>query len=212
MTSRTEHAEPGAAPTRYGLRFPDTWWHLDLDPNTRDASIRRRLEEGLAGPDTDPERLDTLIRMARRSAREAHDRGALQLAGVFEVLDNDSTLTATTMVLRVPLPEGESSDLASLLLPVAMRNSRNPLLRDMPGSRAEIVEHPQVGAVGRVTSLEDVDYYGQATIRTALLQTLIPVPDSDTVLVIASQTPNVGLMEPFFEVFDAIARTFRFAA
>src|SRR4051812_23995193 len=117
-----------AVPANYGLRLPASWWNLDLDPNTRDASIRRRI---LADVDRDSasaeerEGLDSLIRAARRSAREAHARGALQLAGLFEVLPDGAVLIGNIMVLRVNLPEGASVDLTELMLAYAVHGARS---------------------------------------------------------------------------------------
>lgn len=71
------------------------------------------------------------------------------------------------------------------------------------------MELPQVGAAGRVTRIEDVDYQG-TPVPTAVRHTLIPVPNSRDYLVLASSTPNVDLADQFYEVFDAIAESFRF--
>src|SRR4030095_2208961 len=91
---------PPSAPSAYALRFPASWWNFDLDPSTRDASIRRRILAGVDEQKADRALLDSMVRAARKAAREAHARGALQLAGMFQVMDDGSPLIATTMVLR----------------------------------------------------------------------------------------------------------------
>lgn len=209
-------------PSRYALRFPSSWWHLDLDPHTRDAAIRRRVEASVAearaagtpgesgAPETDREQVDALVRMARRTAREAHAQGALQAAGLFQFLSDGSTLSATTVVARTTAPEGASTDLTELLVPVALRNAKNPLGRDAAASSTEIVTLSHAGSAGRVTAVEDIDYYGRATVRTAVRHTVVPVPESRDFLVISSSTPNLGLMNEFFEVFDVISDSLAF--
>jgi hypothetical protein len=203
---------PSGAPARYTLKYPARWAHLDLDPNTRDASIRRRIEEQAerAGPEVSREQVDSLIREVRKSAREAYAQGALQVGYLLVFLPDGSTLNATAMVLRTRIPEGEPNDLAQMMLAGGVRNNRTTVGRGSELHRVEIMELPEVGSVGRMTSVEDFDYSGQATVRSAVHQVLIPVPSSRDLMVLASTTPNLPLAEKFFEVFDAIAESFRF--
>ncbi|MFG2226632.1 hypothetical protein [Streptomyces sp. NPDC048644] len=107
---------PSGAPARYTLRYPSSWAHLDLDPNTRDVAIRRRIEEQARGTQAKREHVDSLIRQTRKSAREAYAQGALQVGCMIQFLDDGSTLHATAMVLRTRIPEGESTDLTYLML------------------------------------------------------------------------------------------------
>jgi hypothetical protein len=79
----------------------------------------------------------------------------------------------------------------------------------LPPGEVELVELPHVGAAGRISRIEDVDYQG-TSVPTAVRHTLIPVPNSHDYLVLASSTPNVDLAEQFYEVFDAIAESLRF--
>ncbi|MDQ8703441.1 hypothetical protein RCO28_13225 [Streptomyces sp. LHD-70] len=201
---------PPDAPARYTLKYPSTWSHLDLDPHTRDAAIRRRVEEQAKGAGAEPEQVDRLIRQTRKSAREAYAQGALQVGCLIAFLPDASTLNASAMVLRTRIPDDEPTDLAEIMLAAGVQNNRKSVGRGSGLNRVEIMELPEVGPVGRMTSLEDFDYFGQATIRTAVHQVVIPVPSSRDLMVLASTTPNISLAEKFFEVFDAIASTFRF--
>ncbi|NUP44295.1 MAG: hypothetical protein HOY76_46550 [Streptomyces sp.] len=201
---------PSGAPARYTLKYPSSWAHLDLDPNTRDVAIRRRIEEQAEGVEVERERVDALIRDTRKSAREAYAQGALQVGYLLGFLPDGSTLNATAMVLRTRIPEGEPTDLPQMMLAAGVQNSRTSVGRGSDLNRVEIMELPEVGSVGRMTSLEDFDYFGQATIRTAVHQVVIPVPSSRDLMILASTTPNISLAEKFFEVFDAVAGTFRF--
>ncbi|MFC9858103.1 MULTISPECIES: hypothetical protein [unclassified Streptomyces] len=197
------------APAHYKLRFPGSWWHLDLDPSTRDASIRRRIEHQAKGvPQLSRERLDGLIRDTRRTAREAYARGALQASGMVRFPGGDSMLTATSVVLRMPVPEDEPADLAEVLFGASML-AGDPQSGGYPPREVELLELPEVGPVGRIASVEDIDYRG-TPVRTALLHTLFPIPDRREYLLVSSSTPNVDLKDQFFEVFDAIAGTLRF--
>jgi hypothetical protein len=207
----TAAERPAGSPTGYRINFPKSWWHFDLDPSTRDASIRRRVEKVAAGrDDIDREQLDSLVRELRRTTREAHARGALQAAGMLAFLTDGSTMTATTVVLRTEIPEGEPADLYPLMVSAGVHNNRASVGRGTGANTVEIMEVPELGSVGRMTSVEDVDYAGRATVRTGMHHVVVPVPGSRTLLIISSSTPNITMLDEFFEVFDAIAGTFRF--
>lgn len=204
--------QPEGAPAGYQLRFPDSWWHLDLDPNTRDASIRRRIEsQAEQVPQLSREQLDELIRSTRSTAREAYSRGALQASGMIRFLkagNRPLVLSATTVVLRISIPEEQSEDLADIVVAAGMQLGTEAEGTGLPPGEVELVELP-VGAAGRITRVEEVDYRGKR-VPTAVRHTLIPVPNSRDYLVLSSSTPNVDLAEQFHEVFDAIAESFRF--
>ncbi|MGW0866151.1 hypothetical protein [Streptomyces sp. NPDC002611] len=204
---------PEGAPAGYTLRFPDSWWQLDLDPSTRDASIRRRIESQVKkAPRLSREQVEELIRSTRRTAREAHARGALRASGMLRILKAGSgplVLSATTVVLRISVPEGQSEDLADLVVAAGVQLGDQAEGTGLPPGEVELVELPHVGAAGRITRIEDVDHQG-TPVPTAVRHTLIPVPNSRDYLVLASSTPNVDLADQFYEVFDAIAESFRF--
>ncbi|MFJ4827289.1 hypothetical protein ACIP5L_28890 [Streptomyces bacillaris] len=212
MSETQTTAPPPSVPLRYLLGVPKTWWNFDLDPSTRDASIGRRFRAGLKGADVDPSVADRMVRAGRKAAREAHARGALQLSGILEVLGGGTTLIATTMVLRLSPPPEAAPDLSQLMTSYAVHTARNPLARAAGGSvgKAEFIELPHAGQAGRVTYLEDVDFYGKNWARMAIMQTVVPVPGTDDFLIIASSTPCLAFTDEFFGVFDAISGTLRF--
>ncbi|MEU6843525.1 hypothetical protein ABZ930_16785 [Streptomyces sp. NPDC046716] len=204
---------PDAAPAGYTLRFPDSWWQLDLDPNTRDASIRRRVESQLEkGPRLTREQVDGLIRSTRRIARDAYAKGALRAAGMLRILPAGSgplVLSATTVVLRISVPEDQAEDLADLVVAAGLQLGTDAEGTGLPPGEVELVELPGVGPAGRITRIEEVEHRG-TRVPTAVRHTLVPVPNSQDYLVLACSTPNVDLAEQFHDVFDAIAESLRF--
>lgn len=210
-TTDTAAERPAGAPAWYTMRIPSSWWHFDLDPNTLDGSIRRRVEAAAAGHrDVTREQVDSLARRLRKMAREAHVRGAVQAAGMLGFLSDGSTLLATSVVLRIPIPEDEGDDLYGLMAAAGVQNNRNSVGRGTGANTVEIMEIPALGAVGRMTSVEDVDYFGQATVRCGVHHVVVPVPNTRDLVMISSSTPNMTMLDEFFEVFDAVAATFRF--
>ncbi|MFG2297772.1 hypothetical protein [Streptomyces sp. NPDC048603] len=210
MTQTAAPAPQSAAPRRFTLRYPDSWWKLDLDPRTRDAAIRRAVDDQIKGLQADRARVEAAVRDARKVARDAHARGALQTAGMIVFTDSGESLVANALVMRVSPPPGHSSDLQELMLPVALENAKNPLGKGTSAHRAEIIEVPELGAVGRVTQIQDIDYHDRGTVRTALMHTMVPVPHSRDLLCVSCSTPNLSLVDAFFDVFDAISSTLRF--
>ncbi|MFD7298887.1 hypothetical protein ACFV9W_36880 [Streptomyces sp. NPDC059897] len=212
MTHPVTERPPGA-PAGYRLKFPGSWWHLDLDPNTRDASIRRKVEAQVKNvPGLSREQVDTLVRDTRRTARDAYAQGALQASGMLRVLnysDGPVVLSATTIVLRVSVPEDQSEDLADLVIAAAMQLGNEAEGSGLPVGEVEMVDLPMVGPAGRVTRIEEVDLKGRR-VPTAMRHTLIPVPNSRDYLVLACSTTSMNLAEQFYEVFDAIADSFHF--
>lgn len=196
-------------PVHYKLRFPGSWWYLDLDPNTRDASIRRRIEhQAKAAPRLSREKLDGLIRETRRTAREAHARGALQAAGMVAFPGGESLLSATSVLVRMPVPEDQSADLGDVLAGAGLIPGGGQA-GGGPRRKVDLLERPGFGPAGRIASVEDIDVKG-TPVRTALLHTFFPLPGRREYLVLTSSTPNVALKDQFFDVFDAIAETLRF--
>ncbi|MDI3422324.1 hypothetical protein [Streptomyces luteolus] len=213
MTQPVTERPPGA-PARYRLRLPASWWHLDLDPNTRDASIRRRVEAQVRHvPQLTREQVDELIRNTRRTAREAYAKGALQAAGMLRILGTGSSgplvLSATSLVLRISVPEEQADDLAELVVAAGIQLSKDAEGTGLPPGEVELVEFAGVGGAGRITRIEELEHKGRR-IPTAVHHVLMPVPNSQEYLVLSSSTPNVHLADQFYDVFDAIAESFRF--
>lgn len=210
MTQAVDAAQNATAPRQFTLSYPDSWWTLDLDSATRDAAIRRKIEAQAQGDDVDRDLLDHLVRATRKTAREAHAQGALQVAGMIQFTQSGAVLSATALVMRVTPPEDSSTDLAELLIPVALKNADNPMGRGTRANRVEMVELAEVGPAGRATSIEDIDYWGRGTVRTAAMHTIVPVPHSRDFLVVSCLTPNLSLVDALFDLFDAISGTLRF--
>jgi hypothetical protein len=77
------------------------------------------------------------------------------------------------------------------------------------------VDIPGVGPAARTYGIEDIPVPDDAlkrTIRAVLMQTFIPVPGQEgKVALVAGSSQVLDLADSFFDIFDAITSTFRFA-
>jgi hypothetical protein len=63
----------------------------------------------------------------------------------------------------------------------------------------------------RTSGVEDVELPdGSGWIRSVVMQTIIPVPDTEKVTMVTLSSPSLALAEEFLDLFDAVTGTFRF--
>jgi len=70
------------------------------------------------------------------------------------------------------------------------------------------VEIPEVGACARSYGVEDVQV-DSGFIRTAFMQTFVPVPGVNKVFIVSASSPVVALAAELHDLFDAVTGTFR---
>ncbi len=107
-----------------------------------------------------------------------------------------------------PLPTDPDAIAAQLAVKEAKREGES-------WRKVTTVDIPGVGPAARTYGVEDVPVPGDElgrTIRAVLMQTFIPVPGQEgKVALVAGSSQVLDLAESFFDIFDAITSTFRFA-
>ncbi|MGV9530752.1 hypothetical protein ACWDRM_26455 [Streptomyces cellulosae] len=200
----------------FRIKVPESWWEFDVRPESRDDSIHRMVTERLrAHPELAPHR-DTYITFLRKAAADAWKSGALYCGCMAETFGGDTPITGSVTVSLVggrtskgdPLPTDPEAVIAQLAVKEARREGdywRKVTTVDIPG----------VGPAARTYGIEDVPVPGDElgrTIRAVLMQTFIPVPGQEgKVALVAGSSQVLDLAESFFDIFDAITSTFRFA-
>jgi len=199
-----------AVPYEVSLGFPEKWWSLDLHPSVRDAEVRRRILNGISAQDRVEyaDELRDLVRQARHFAAEAHRAGALWIQGLFEVYEGELLMGATTVV-RITLPDGFTPDLSELMVAYALRNAGLPLGKGTPAHRTELLSLEHAGPAGRATTIEDIELRPEQTLRMLIMQTLVPLPETNDLLIVASYTPNLDQSDAFLALFESIADSLR---
>ncbi|CAL9306716.1 hypothetical protein ACFT1B_05310 [Streptomyces griseoincarnatus] len=200
----------------FRIKVPESWWEFDVRPESRDDSIHRMVTERLrAHPELTPHR-DTYISFLRKAAADAWKSGALYCGCMAETFGGDTPITGSVTVSLVggrtskgdPLPTDPEAVVAQLAVKEARREGDS-------WRKVTTVDIPGVGPAARTYGIEDVpvpdDELGR-TIRAVLMQTFIPVPGQEgKVALVAGSSQVLDLAESFFDIFDAITSTFRFA-
>ncbi|GAA3269288.1 hypothetical protein G6W51_28955 [Streptomyces coelicolor] len=200
----------------FRIKVPESWWEFDVRPESRDDSIHRMVTERLrAHPELTPHR-DTYISFLRKAAADAWKSGALYCGCMAETFGGDTPITGSVTVSLVggrtskgdPLPTDPEAVIAQLAVKEARREGDS-------WRKVTTVDIPGVGPAARTYGIEDVpvpdDELGR-TIRAVLMQTFIPVPGQEgKVALVAGSSQVLDLAESFFDIFDAITSTFRFA-
>ncbi len=200
----------------FRIKVPESWWEFDVRPESRDDSIHRMVTERLrAHPELAPHR-DTYITFLRKAAADAWKSGALYCGCMAETFGGDTPITGSVTVSLVggrtskgdPLPTDPEAVIAQLAVKEARREGDS-------WRKVTTVDIPGVGPAARTYGIEDVPVPGDElgrTIRAVLMQTFIPVPgQGGKVALVAGSSQVLDLADSFFDIFDAITSTFRFA-
>jgi hypothetical protein len=201
-----EGAEPGVTaapqPEQMSIILPAAWKVIDLDPATRDRSLKRLIRQAVGSADS----LAMYRRWAERAYRsmitEAAESGAF-FAATYDEQVAGRPLSASVLVFigRLPLDDRGS--------PLTVEEMARILAE--PGAGETTVEPPTVVELGmgtatrsrvRMTSeVPDSD----RTVPVDLTRFFLPRADWDRLLVMAFSTAILPASDALAELFDQIA-------
>ncbi|PWR11034.1 hypothetical protein DKT68_07090 [Micromonospora acroterricola] len=187
-----------STPTGFRLRTPEDW----VDYPVADEASENRMANDVwtrarEGGFTE-EQAGQYAEQLRRSVREARRAGAVHAAGVFQLYEN-GPLTASLLVSVVTPPA--TGDILGALTAVGQ-----PAHADGTWRRVSTAQIPAIGTVGRVHGIQNVTQDG-ATMRCAVMHTVVPLPGTANVLVVTGSSPNLAEAEELFELFATIIGT-----
>ena len=193
---------PEAALPSVELLLPATWNRLDLDPETRTASIARLADRTM--------KPGTAFADARARMRAEFEKAA----------EIGAASGAVLAFVHWSAPEGK---LASASLFVALVDAIDPpddLGAPEPAALAEAlaaryggeVRELPAGPGARVRRRSRVPAAGGAGPEAEIVTWYVPHESGRRLAILTFSTPNVDLAEEFGEVFDALADTLRWTA
>jgi len=193
----------------FAITVPESWYELDLQPASREESIRLLVEDRVRGSDEMWAQRRPIAALATRYAAAAYDAGATY-AACFVMPTDDGPITGSVTVSLVEAPSAEGDeDVADLLARLARQVPRSGELD--PYSLVTVVEIPTAGRCARSYGIEDARIEG-GYVRTVFMQTAVPVAvedGPDRVLLISASSPVVPLWAELHDLFDAVTGTFR---
>ncbi|MEU5785202.1 hypothetical protein [Micromonospora lupini] len=197
----TDTRAPASTPTGFHLRTPEAW----EDFSTADEASENRLADEARGhavaAEFTADQAERFAEQVRRSVRQARRSGAVHAAGVFQLYE-DGPFTATVLVAVATPPA--SGDILGALTAVGQ-----PARADGTWRRVTTAEISGIGTVGRVYGIQNVTQDG-ATMRCAVMHTVVPMPGSADVVVVTGSSPNLAEAEEIFGLFGAITETLEF--
>ena len=191
----------------FSVTVPDSWFEIDVDPATRDENIRRLVEQRVRGNDAMWQARHGLTKILRDESRKAWEAGAAYAACMVQPTD-EGPITASVVVSLVRGPVGATADgdpaggLAERLT-VVPRSEASDLFTSVT-----TVDIPDVGTCARSFGVEDVPV-DAGYVRTAFMQTFVPVPGVNKVFIVSASSPVVALAPELHDLFDAVTGTFR---
>lgn len=200
----------------FRIKVPESWWEFDVRPESRDDSIRRMVNERLEGNPELAKYRDTYTEFLRKAAADAWKSGAMYCGCMADSFGGDTPITGSITVSLVggSTRSGEplSTDPAVMASTLAVKEAKK---EGDSWRKVTTVDIPGVGPAARTYGIEDIvvpDDALKRTIRAVLMQTFIPVPGQEgKVALVAGSSQVLDLADSFFDIFDAITSTFRFA-
>jgi hypothetical protein len=196
--------EAATTPSGFNLRVPESWVEFDVWRANRTGDLARLVDARLAQtPELTPHR-GALIRLLKEVAAHAERSGALFCAAMCELAEDTGMLAASLMVLRSDGPPDPADITVEAI--AAQVTSVVPAENGAPWRQVEIVEIPAGRAV-RVKGVEPAGR-GRSSADMVSMVTLVPVPGGGGVVTIVLTSPQVELVDPMLDLFDAISSTF----
>jgi hypothetical protein len=202
----TGPAVAGLGRLGFSITVPDSWFEVDVDPATRDDSIRRLVEDRVRGHQPMWEARHGITRILRQQAHRAWEAGATYCACLVQPTD-DGAITASVVVslVRGPVGATDSGDPTGYLI-----ERLTPVPRDGDVFTAVTsADIPGVGHCARSYGVEDVQVDDGGYIRTVFMQTMVPTPGFNKVFLVSASSPVVALAAELHDLFDAVTGTFR---
>lgn len=191
------------------MRVPPNWFELDVHPATRDASARALVRERVAQVPELEARRGEITKVLRDQAASAWDAGAVYCAGMAEPVA-DGVLPASVTVFLLPGPLGAGSDepdrLTALLPALTPKDAKD---ENDTWTRVQTLRLEGCGPAARTYGIEDVEPEPGKPLRVAQMQTFIPIPHVNRVLLVSCSSPAVAVAEGLFDLFDALTGTVR---
>ena len=150
----------------------------------------------------------------RKASKDAWQSGALYCGCMAESFGGDTPITGSVTVSLV----GARTRTATRCRPTpphrrASSAYARPSARATRGGRSRPSTSRASASAARTYGIEDISVPGDdRTIRVVLMQTFIPVPGQEgKVALVAGSSQILDLADSFFDIFDAVTSTFRFA-
>lgn len=200
----------------FRIKVPESWWEFDVRPESRDDSIRRMVNERVEQHPELAKYRDTYAAFLQKAAADAWKSGALYCGCMAEAFGGDTPITGSVTVSivggRSQTGEPLSTDPQTMVSQLSVREAKK---EGDAWRKVTTVDIPGVGPAARTYGIEDIVVPDDAlnrTIRAVLMQTFIPVPGQEgKVALVAGSSQVLDLADSFFDIFDAITSTFRFA-
>lgn len=187
----------------YTITVPDSWFELDLEPATREASIRRLVEDRVRGNDTMWAQRHAIEKLLTEQARAAHESGATYCAS-FSMPTAEGPITGS---VTVSLHRDPADDETSVLKDVVRSVPRTGGDHD-PHTEVDVVDVGGVECV-RTSGIEDTPIGDGHYVRNVSMLTLVPVPEHRRLFLVTCSSPVIILEEQLLDLFDAVTGTFR---
>lgn len=195
-------ASPTDSVLDFKLALPPNWERLDVTPRTR----RRRLQGLLdrrVGNDPAHRRFRDELEEALLDTFTEADRAGVRRAWLLAGDMGGRPVSATLLVSVGASPAGRPGDLSAIEAALAGTSRLDEVVVehgvvDLPAGRAVRIR--------RTVTLRPSFAPGRE-IPVGATQFFVPIPQTDSVLVLAFSTPVVVLADAFNELFDAIAGT-----
>jgi hypothetical protein len=202
--SHSGTAEPRAA-RDFWLATPASWFELDLDPKTSRTSIVRLVKERSGIDRLQGGAPRQVANMLHRAAREARTNGAVLASMYSEALEGrpvSASLIASVAPLQDARKGQEGPDLEALKQRLSRALGQNESLQE-----ASVVEL-RAGRAIRMSKRTITEAF-ERQVTSEVVQYWVPVPGHPQVVALTFSTPNLGLSEPFGELFTTIAESLR---